>query len=231
MHKYNIPSKKDGGQMPSKITYIQEGTVMAFKDSMDSVKKFFQKIGKKNLVIASAVVLIGVAVLANWLIFRDNNGGYDYNGGDGMVGILDNTKDPTSGDTSNEQGTTSPDTDTSSDSYFSSIQVSRQRARDEALEVLQAVIDNASATEDVKAEAAAEISQISLEMQQEANIESILVSKGFEKCVAVISGDSANIVVKSEDGKLTPAQLAQINAVVYEQAAIEPINVSIVAKA
>ncbi len=204
---------------------------MAFKDSMDSVKKFFQKIGKKNIVIASAVVLIGVAVLANWLIFRDNNDGYDYNGGDGMVGILDNTKDPTSDNSGNETGTTAPETDTSTDSYFSSIQVSRQRARDEALEVLQAVIDNASATEQVKAEAAAEISQISLEMQQEANIESILVSKGFDKCVAVISGDSANIVVKSEDGKLTPAQLAQINAVVYEQAAIEPINISIVAKA
>ena len=201
---------------------------MAFKEGMDSVKDFFRKIGKKNLVIVSAVLLIGVAVLANWLIFRDD-GGYDYNGGDGMVGILDNTKDPTSGNDSTETNT--PTDSTESDSYFSSIQVSRQRARDEALEVLQAVIDNTSATEQVKAEAAAEIAQISAEVQQEANIESILVSKGFEKCVAVISGESASIVVKSADGKLTPAQLAQINAVVYEQAAIEPVNISIVAKA
>lgn len=203
---------------------------MAFKDGMNSVKEFFKKIGKKNLVIVSAVVLIGVAVLANWLIFRDANDGYDYNGGDGMVGILDNTKNPTSGENSTESGATG-ETENTTDSYFSSIQVSRQRARDEALEVLQAVIDNASATEQVKAEAAAEIAQISLEMQQEANIESLLVSKGFEMCVAVISGDSANIVVKCEGGTLTPSQLAQINTIVYEQAAIEPINISIVAKA
>lgn len=203
---------------------------MAFKDGVDSVKKFFQKLGKKNLVIVGAVLLIGVAVVANWMIFRDKNSGHDYDGSDGMVGILDNTKDPTSGSTGNENGTESGSSNTSSDSYFSSIQVSRQRARDEALEVLNAVIDNANATEQVKAEAAAEIAQISLEMQQESNIESILVSKGFEKCVAVISGDSANIVVKCSE-KLTPAQLAQINTVVYEQASIQPVNISIVAKA
>lgn len=203
---------------------------MAFKDGVESVKKFFQKLGKKNLVIVGAVLLIGVAVVANWMIFRDNHGGHDYDGGDGMVGILDNTKDPTSGNTGTENGTESGSADTSSDSYFSSIQVSRQRARDEALEVLNAVIDNANATEQVKAEAAAEIAQISLDMQRESNIESILVSKGFEKCVAVISGDSANIVVKCS-GKLTPAQLAQINTVVYEQASIQPVNISIVAKA
>ncbi len=202
---------------------------MAFKDTMDSVKNFFGKIGKKNLVIAGAVVLIGVAVVANWMIFRDDNSGHDYNGGDGMVGILDNTKDPTTGEVSTEAGTEGKDT-SSSDSYFSSIQVSRQRARDEALEVLNAVLANVNATEAVKSEAASEIAQITLEMQQEANIESLLVSKGFEKCVAVISDDSANIVVKCE-GQLTPAQLAQINTVVYEQAGIQPINISIVAKA
>ena len=200
---------------------------MAFKDKVDSVKNFFEKIGKKNLVIAGAVVLIGVAVVANWMIFKDTDGGYDYNGGDGMVGILDNTKDPTTGETTTEAGVSAGTNET--DSYFSSIQVSRQRARDEALEVLQAVMDNTSATEAVKAEAAAEIAQISLQMQQEANIESLLVSKGFEMCVAVINGDSANIVVKN-DGPLQSAQLAQINTVVYEQAGIEPINITIVQK-
>jgi stage III sporulation protein AH len=66
-------------------------------------------------------------------------------------------------------------------------------------------------------------------MAQESNIESILMSKGFTQCLAVISGDSANIVVKTE-GKLQSAQLAQINAVVYEQAGIQPVNVTIVGK-
>jgi hypothetical protein len=57
----------------------------------------------------------------------------------------------------------------------------------------------------------------------------MLKSKGFEECVAVVNGDSANIVVKCE-GALTPAQLAQINSVVYEQAGIEPVNITIVGR-
>ena len=115
------------------------------------------------------------------------------------------------------------------DSYFSTVEVSRQRARDEALEVLNAVVENDQASEEVKAEALAEIQNIAKEMSQESNIESILMSKGFAQCLAVINGDSANIVVRSE-GQLQSAQLAQINAVVYEQAGIEPVNITIVAK-
>jgi stage III sporulation protein AH len=117
----------------------------------------------------------------------------------------------------------------STDSYFSSVEVSRQRARDEALEVLNAVVENADASEEVKAEAMAEIQTIAKEMSQESNIESILMSKGFAQCLAVINGDSANIVVRTE-GQLQSSQLAQINAVVYEQAGIEPVNITIVAK-
>ena len=137
-----------------------------------------------------------------------------------MSGELDNSKNPTSGD----------DTDAGkTDSYFSTVQVSRQRARDEALEVLNAVLENQNATDAVKAEAVAEIKKISLEMEQEADIESLIVSKGFEQCVAVINGETASIVVKCAE-KLTPAQLAQINTSVYEIAGIEPVNITIVGR-
>ena len=138
-----------------------------------------------------------------------------------MSGELDNSKNPTSGNESNGS--------TSVDSYFSTIQVSRQRARDEALEVLNAVIDNANASDSVKAEAVAEIKQISEEMKQESDIESMILSKGFEKCVTVINDGTASVVVKSDE-QLTPAQLAQINSVVYEFSGIEPVNITIMAK-
>ena len=193
---------------------------MAVGQKLNSVKEFFTKAGKRNLIIVCAVVLIGAAVWLNWLFFSEGDGdGYTYSGGTGMTGELDNSKNPTSGDGQS----------TNSDSYFSTVQVSRQRARDEALEVLNAVVDNENATDAVKAEAVAEIKQISLEMQYESDIESMLVSKGFEKCVAVINGDSASIVVKCSS-ELTPTQLSQINAVVYECTKIEPVNITIVGR-
>ena len=197
---------------------------MAFSDKAKSVKEFFTKSGKKNLIIACAVVLIGAAVWLNWAFFSNDDGdGYTYSGSTGMSGELDNSKNPTSG------GEEEDEVKTQSDSYFSTIQVSRQRARDEALEVLQAVVDNTNATDEVKAEAVAEIAKLSLEMQQESDIESMITSKGFEKCIAVINGESASIVVKCS-ATLTPAELAQINTAVYEITGIEPVNITIVGK-
>jgi stage III sporulation protein AH len=194
---------------------------MVLNDKLKSVKDFFTKSGKRNLIIVCAVVLIGAAVWLNWLFFAGNDGdGFTHSTGTGMSGELDNSKNPTSGD----------DTDAgNTDSYFSTVQVSRQRARDEALEVLNAVIENQNATDTVKAEAVAEIKKISLEMEQEADIESLIVSKGFEQCVAVINGETASIVVKCAE-KLTPAQLAQINTSVYEIAGIEPVNITIIGR-
>ena len=195
---------------------------MAINDKIKAIKNFFMKSGKRNLIIVCSVLLIGAAVWANWLFFSTSGDeGYDYTGGTGMSGELDNSKNPTSGD----QGNTSASTD----SYFSTVQVSRQRARDEALEVLNAVVDNANASESVKAEAVAEIKQISDEMKQESDIETVIVSKGFEKCVTVINDGTASVVVKY-DGQLTPAQLAQINSVVYEYSGIEPVNITVMAR-
>lgn len=202
---------------------------MSTKSGFESVKEFFQKIGRRNLVIVGAVALIVAAVAVNWVIFKDDGGddGFKYDASAGMNtnygttlnpgAIGDETTKPTGGEL-NEV-----------DSYFSSVEVSRQRARDEALEVLNAVVENDQASAEVKAEALAEIQTIAKEMSQESNIESILMSKGFAQCIAVINGDTANIVVQSE-GQLQTSQLAQINAVVYEQAGIEPINITIVAK-
>ena len=202
---------------------------MNTKSGFESVKQFFEKIGKRNLVIAGAVALIVTAVAVNWIVFRDDGGedGFKYDASAGMstdYGTTLNTG--TVGDeTSKPTGSDADPTD----SYFSTVEVNRQRARDEALEVLNAVVENDQASEEVKAEALAEIQTIAQEMSQESNIESILMSKGFEQCLAVINGESANIVVRSES-RLQSAQLAQINAVVYEQAGIEPVNITIVAK-
>ena len=54
------------------------------------------------------------------------------------------------------------------------------------------------------------------------------MAKGFEECVAIISGDNASIIVKS-DG-LLPNEVAQITEIVYEQAGILPTNMNIVEK-
>ena len=198
---------------------------MNFKKVLNTMGDFFKKMGKRNLIIAGAVIMIGLAVYVNWIFFAGNatDDSFNYDQSAGM-----NTNYGTTlgtGSTTGDQSSTATD----SASYFSSVQVSRQKARDEALEVLNAVVDNDNATDQVKAEAVAEIRQIASEMENEAKIESLIKSKGYAQCVAVISGENVSIVVQHE-GELSAAALAQINAIVYEQTGISPAGISIIVK-
>ena len=193
--------------------------------NLDSLKKLKTKvidvcgrIGKRNFIIFGAVMLTVIAVAVNLVIFNsDKNDGFDYDQSAGMNTDGAGDKNP-DGDASKP--------DNSADSYFSSVQVSRQRTRDEAIEVLQSVVENAASTEAAKNDALAQISKLAGVMEAEANIETLIIAKGFAECVAVISEDGASIVVKSEG--LNPAQISQINEIVYAQAGIEPVNIKII---
>ena len=191
-----------------------ESTALTEIQQPNKFQMILEKIGKRNIIIACAVLLIGVAVLMNFILFSGANKDEGYDGYDQPSGnISDNAGDSTATDVN---------------AYFSATQVSRQRARDEALEVLQAVVENVDSTEAMKNEALAEIAVIADEIQKEANIESLITAKGFEACVAVLNNDAASIVVKADD--LQAAQIAQINAIVYEQAGILPSAVTIIKK-
>ena len=187
---------------------------MKMGNAKEKFTAFCRKVGKKNMMIAGAFVIVAVALVVALTVFGGSEDkGFDYSQGTGLT--------PPPADT--PQDSTDADAD---DSYFSSVQVSRQRNRDEALEVLQSVVDNDSATETAKNEALAEINNLARVMEAEANIETLIIAKGFEECVAVISGESASIVVKSEG--LQAAQISQINEIVYEQSGILPVNIKII---
>lgn len=179
----------------------------------ESPKKWhFPKIRRRHVIITCAVLLIAAALVLNFVLFGDKQ----------------NTVDPTptGGEPSADAGSTTPTDSTAG--YFSATQVSRQRARDEALEVLQGVVDNENADEATKAGALQEIKELAAAMEAEANIESLVLAKGFSQCVAVINGDTCSIVVNGTE--LLPQQISQINEIVYEQAGVLPTNIRIITK-
>jgi len=168
--------------------------------------------GRRTVIVTCAVLLIAAALVLNFILFGDK---------------WQTTVPEATATSADEAGQTTA-TVHAGDGYFSATQVSRQRARDEALEVLQGVVDNENADETAKTEALAEIANLARAMETEANIESLVRSRGFAHCVAVINGDTCSVVVDGAD--LTPAGIAQINEIVYEQAHIAPAGVKIIAK-
>ena len=170
------------------------------------------RIGRRPIMIFCAVLLIAAAVVLNVVLFSDRDDVVD-------------PSTPSDGGVTDEGGDAAV---SEQDGYFSATQVSRQRARDEALEVLQSVVDSESADEATKTEALLEIADLAKAMEAEANIETLILAKGFAQCVAVINGDTCSVVVSGSE--LQENQISQINEIVYEQTGILPANIRIVTK-
>lgn len=185
------------------------------KTNAENIVGGIKKVGKRNIVICVMVLLVAASVCINWALYS----GAQTPPADDQAGATD-------GNT--EQTGTNDESDNVA-SYFASVQISRQQARDEALEVLQLVIDSDSAVESAKAEAIADVSRIADEIAAEANIETLVKAKGFEDCIAVINDGNASVVVKTESA-LLQNQVAQIMEIVYEQANISPENIKITEK-
>ena len=94
------------------------------------------------------------------------------------------------------------------------------------MEVLKSLTNSENVTEEDIQNAVAEIKEIASYIESEANIESLIKAKGFEECVAVLSADSASIIIKTEG--LAQNQIAQISEIVYQQAGIHPSKLNII---
>ena len=114
------------------------------------------------------------------------------------------------------------------DSYFANAQINRERSRDEALETLQVVVDSSESLPEMRDKALGEIMQIASDIETEATVEEMIRAKGFDDCVAIISGQNINVIVKSE-GLLT-SEVAQITDIVKNETGFEAKNIRIVEK-
>ena len=181
-----------------KSTDNEKGRIFAEK-----LKGFFKKYGKRTAAIAAGVLIIGGAVALNFILPKVSPAN--------RTGKTDNT-----------------DAVKQNEDFFAASALNRTKARDEAVEALQSVVD-IGGDEKAAKQALADITRISADIEKEANIETLIKAKGFEDCIAVISGESLSIVVKSED-QLLPNEVAQIKEIAYKSADVLPDNVVITLK-
>ena len=181
---------------------------------LEKIKSFFKTRAAKSIVVASCALLIGLAVYLNYEWFYDPAG---------SLGFGDNNMDSGNADTST--GGNASDQE-QQNNYFTSTALDRQEARDEALDVLKMVTESPESSEEAKAQAQEKISKIAVDIQNEANIETLVKAKGFEECVAIISDNAVSVIVSADS--LLAAEAAQILTIVYETTGINPENISII---
>ncbi len=207
----------------STVLELPESTKQDFKFksvfTADGFKNGVKKFGVRNLAIVLSVLVIGASVYVNWALYGK--------GDDTPTGGQTNVSGTADG-TGGGSGAGAADAGNTENDYFSAAVIERESARDEALEVLQGVVDDSTALESAKEQALKDIATIAKVIENESNIETLVKAKGFEDCVAVINGEKASVIVKSEG--LQPNHLSQILEIVYLQAGILPENVTIMEK-
>ena len=174
-------------------------------------------LNKRTTVLASCVLVIAIA---GYLNIRYSNPAENIhkdaieNGAQSGNVIADSTDTAALEDTEED--------------YFALAVINRERVRDEAIEMLKDVASSDITDVSAKNEAYVQMTQMANEIADEANIESLVKAKGFDECVAVISNDTANVIVQS-DG-LTINEVAQIKEIVYLESGVIPDNIKIIEK-
>ena len=169
------------------------------------------KTWKKNLVAAAVLVTVCAGIYVNWIYSQDQATAdlTDTLNADKILAA--DTLVMSDGTTLGSAGT---DATTMSD-YFAAVRLSRQEARDSAVSLLQetmAYSDPAQA-----ASSNTQLEQIVQTALCEAQIESLVIAKGYKDCVAYIGDDGISVAVAAPEGGLQKNDVAVIADAVMSQ--------------
>lgn len=173
------------------------------------------KVWKKNLVAAAILVTVCAGIYVNWLYTEENTAV-------NLADTLDAEKVMSddalilSEDMAAIAGGEAINT-TATD-YFAAVRLSRQQARDNAVNLLQDAMAYATTGEGTKdAESAMELEDIVQTALSEAQIESLIIAKGYTDCVAYMSNEGISVAVPAPEGGLQEADVAVIADIVINQ--------------
>ena len=118
--------------------------------------------------------------------------------------------------------------DGTSTGYFATARLNRQQARDNALELLQEAAADDEAEQTVIDDANQSIQTMAAYTLSEAQVENLVVAKGYEDCICFINENSASVVVASTESGLTDTDIARIAEIVTEETGLSVSQVKII---
>lgn len=166
------------------------------------------KIWKKNLVAAAVLVTVCTGIYLNWLYTEQAQTNELTQMLDAEKVMSDELIDLDSEAVMAENYNTAED-------YFAAVRLSRQQARDSAVNLLQEAMAYSDSTK--SEESAAQLEDIVQTALSEAQIESLIIAKGYRDCVAYMSPEGISIAVSAPEGGLTQEDVAVIADIVMTQ--------------
>lgn len=172
------------------------------------------KVWKKNLIAAAVLVTVCAGIYVNWLYTEESTAA-------SLMDTVDVEK-VMSDDAlilSEDMEAVSSDVQTTATDYFAAVRLSRQQARDSAVNLLQEAMAYNGTDSSKEVESAMELEEIVQTALSEAQIESLIIAKGYTDCVAYMSGEGISVAVSSPEGGLQQEDVAVIADIVMSQSA------------
>lgn len=197
--------------------------------------------GKRQLILAALVVSLGAAVYLNWQFSGDSGelemvdatvsqkelGAAQLVNGSDVLTEAPTESEPQESAAEIVSEPIEKTTADVSEDYFSQAMLNRQKTRDEAMDVLNTVLNDNDATLEEIQKAVDESAEIAKNMLSESNIESLVLSKGYTNCVAFIQNGECSIVV-GKNTEFTAEDAAVIKDIVVGQCEVPYGNIRIV---
>lgn len=176
------------------------------------------KTWKKNLMAVAVLVTVCAGIYINWL-YSEDQATVD------LTDTLDNAKLMSSDMLVIGTDSLSDGQNTASD-YFAAVRLSRQEARDNAVSLLQEAMAYSDQEDD--AQSSAQLESIVQTALCEAQIESLVIAKGYTDCVAYIGEDGISVAVASPEGGLQQDDVAVIADIVLTQSQFSMEDIRVV---
>lgn len=184
----------------------------------------FTQIWKRNAVAGAITLFVCAAVYLNWSYQQETEAGKML-GEATMVGS--ETSDPLLAEETMEHLENVEIVPVHSD-YYATARLNRQQARDTALSLLQDGVNGTEYSEVLAEETNLAIQTMANFTVTEAQIENLVVAKGYVDCVAFMSDDAVSIAVTSAEGDITEADTARIVDVVQQTAGYNASQIKII---
>jgi stage III sporulation protein AH len=170
------------------------------------------KVWKKNLVAGAVLVTVCAGIYLNW-IYTEENIATD------LTQTIDTEKVMSEDSLVLSEDIAAiaagEDLETTSEDYFAAVRLSRQQARDNAIELLQEAMSYGDGRKE--AESSVELEDIVQTALSEAQIESLIIAKGYADCVAYMSPEGISVAVAAPEGGLQREDVAVIADIVMSQ--------------
>ena len=161
---------------------------------------------KKNVMAAAVLVTVCAGIYLNWLYTEDQSAANLEDTID--TGKLLSEDTVVMNESDRQEATTVSD-------YFAAVRLSRQQARDSAVSLLQEAMSyNQDSDASQSNDQLEQLVQIAL---CEAQIESLIIAKGYTECVAYISDNGIFVAVAMPEGGLQQEDVAVIADIVMTQ--------------